>query len=427
MYFVNTYRWDFAKVIALCAPRPVLLGNTDADDIFPVPGYKRPAEKARRIYDLLGAGDHFALLEAPGPHNDLPALRSGEYRWMNRWLKGDNGDVTEEEAPKLTPQQLKVLDQLPADAINATVHETFHRPAHPEVPLSPEVARQWWAGQSPLWMDDLRQRVFAAWPSRPPDLRSRAAADQTHDGLRLRAFDFTSEEDVELRLWLLTAAGVEKPSVVVTTAIDEAGWHDLITELGPAFKQPLQLVAGVPQDAARFEQLRKTLAFQRWAFAMVAPRGVGPTRWSEISTFDGKPNAQHIRRRFALLGETLDGQRVWDIRRGIACLQAVPELAGVPLWVQGHGTMAGEALYAALFEPGVSRIDLWHPPSSHREGPTFLNIRRILDMPQAVALAFPRPVRLYVKDDAEAAAWQWPLDLQKALGHDYLQVRRVGE
>jgi hypothetical protein len=160
---------------------------------------------------------------------------------------------------------------------------------------------------------------------------------------------------------------------------------------------------------------------------MVAPRGVGPTRWSEVSAFDGKPNGQHIRRRFALLGQTLDGQRVWDVRRGIACLQTLPELADVPLWLQGHGTMAGIALYATLFEPGVSRIDLWHPPPSHREGPTFLNVRRILDMPQAVALAYPRNIRLYVKDDAEAAAWEWPLQLQTALGRDYLQVRRVGE
>ncbi|MFQ3649635.1 MAG: CocE/NonD family hydrolase, partial [Gemmataceae bacterium] len=31
MYFVNTQRWDFVQVMALCAPRPVLLGNSDAD------------------------------------------------------------------------------------------------------------------------------------------------------------------------------------------------------------------------------------------------------------------------------------------------------------------------------------------------------------------------------------------------------------
>jgi hypothetical protein len=427
MYFVNTYRWDFAQVIALCAPRPVLLGNTDADDIFPVPGYKRPAEKARRIYELCGASDRFALMEAPGPHHDLPELRKGEYRWMNRWLKGDNGEVTDDEAPKLTPQQLKVFDHPPADAINATVHETFHRPAHPEMPGSPEVAREWWTGQAQLWREELRQRVFGGWPAQPPALRPRPAADVTHDGLRLRAFDFVSEDAVELRLWLLTAAEVEKPSLVVMTAADESAWHDLTTSLGPPFAGALQLIVPVPRDEARFAQVRKALAFEHWAFATVAPRGIGPTHWSEVSLFDGKPDGQHVRRRFALLGETLDGQRVWDVRRGIACLRTIADVQKVPLWLQGRGEMAGVALYAALFEPEVARIDLWHLPASHRDGPTFLNVWRILDVPQAVALAFPRPVRLYVKDAAAAAAWEWPLALQKVLGQDYLRVRQVGE
>ncbi len=95
MYFVNTYRWDFAMVVALCAPRPLMLGNSDADDIFPVPGYRRLADKAQRIYELYGAGDKFALLETKGPHKDTPELRRGAYRWMNRWLKDDTSEVTE--------------------------------------------------------------------------------------------------------------------------------------------------------------------------------------------------------------------------------------------------------------------------------------------------------------------------------------------
>jgi hypothetical protein len=89
--------------------------------------------------------------------------------------------------------------------------------------------------------------------------------------------------------------------------------------------------------------------------------------------------------------------------------------------------MAGLALYAAVFEPAITRLELWHPPASHRDGPTFLNVRRIIDMPQTIALAFPRSMRLYLRDDTEATAWSWPLELQKALGQQYLQIRRIGE
>src|SRR5262249_20337694 len=149
---------------------------------------------------------------------------------------------------------------------------------------------------------------------------------------------------------------------------------------------------------------------------------------SEQDPFDPKrPAAHQIRRRFALIGETLDGQRVWDVRRALGALRTVPDLKGVPLWLQGKKEMAGIALYAGLFEPDVARFDLWHPPASHRQGPIFLNVLRVLDMPQAVALTLPRKVKIYVKDDAEAKVWEWPLELQKALGQENLQIRKVGE
>ncbi|HTU91314.1 MAG TPA: prolyl oligopeptidase family serine peptidase [Gemmataceae bacterium] len=427
MYFVNTYRWDFGRVMALCAPRPLLLGNSDADDLFPVAGYRRLADKVRRIYELYGASDRFQLLETKGPHKDTPELRVGAFRWMNRWLKNDDSEVRDDEPAKLTPQQLKVFDRLPTDAINATIHESFLKAAKIEMPQAPAVAREWWKGRAPELLDELRSRVFRNWPDKPPPLNARLAGDVKHDGLRLRAYDFVSDDQVELRLWLMTAEKVDKPTLVVLNALDEAGWQEWIADLGPAFTEALQLAKEPKQDAARFAQNVKMLQSHKWAFAAITPRGIGPTRWSEVSPFDGKPNGHQIRRRFALLGQTLDGQRVWDVRRALACLRTVSDLKDVPLWLQGKNDMAGIALYASLFEPDVARLDLWHPPASHRQGPIFLNVLRVLDMPQTVALAFPRKVRLYVKDDAEVKAWDWPMRLQKALGQEYLQIRRVRE
>src|SRR5262249_8704145 len=151
----------------------------------------------------------------------------------------------------------------------------------------PEVAREWWKGQAPQWMDALRQRVFRGWPEKPPALDVRPGEDVKHNGLRLRAYDFTSEDAVELRLWLLTAEKVEKPAEVILTAVDEAGWQEWVGDPGPDFKAALQLTAEPKRDEAKFEQHRKALEFNRWAFATVAPRGIGPTRWSETNPVDG--------------------------------------------------------------------------------------------------------------------------------------------
>jgi hypothetical protein len=313
------------------------------------------------------------------------------------------------------------------DAINPAIHESFLKPAKIELPQSPEVAREWWKGRAPVLLEELRRRVFRNWPEKPPPLNARLAADVKHGGLRLRAYDFVSEDQVELRLWLIMSETVDKPTLVVLNVLDEPGWQEWITDLGPAFKEALQLKTEPKQNANRFAQEVKTLQSHKWGFAAITPRGIGPTRWSETSSFDGKPNGNQIRRRFALLGQTLEGQRVWDVRRALACLRTVPDLKGVPLWLQGKNDMAGVALYASLFEPDVARLDLWHLSPSHRQGPIFLNVLRVLDMPQAVALAFPRKVRLYVKDVAETRSWDWPMRLQKALGQHHLQIRRVGD
>src|SRR5205085_7327895 len=126
---------------------PLMLGNSDVDDIFPVAGYRRPAEKAKRIYELLGAKDQFTLLETKGPHKDTPELRHGAFGWMNRWLKDDNSEVIDEERPRIDAKQLKVFDKLPTDQINTTVQETFIKPARIDLPESPAVAKEWWKGE----------------------------------------------------------------------------------------------------------------------------------------------------------------------------------------------------------------------------------------------------------------------------------------
>jgi dienelactone hydrolase len=417
MYFVNTHRWDFPLVAALAAPRPVLLGNSDADDIFPVPGYRRIAAKVRKVYALYAADEKFRLLETAGPHRDTPELRIGINRWMNRWLKDNTTTPVEDDLPpRLKPQQLKVLDRVPEGAVNETIDELFVRPAVHELPEAPAVAAAWWAGRRGELLAALRAKVFAGWPKEAPPPAVKPAADVAHDGVRLRAFDFTSETGIGLRLFVLTA-GDEKPGRVILSVLDGPGWDVWCRDLGPEFAVALQLSAKPHRDAAKFAQNRSVMRAEKLAFAAVCPRGVGPTAWAA----PGSRDDTHIRRRFPLVGQTLDGQRVWDARRAVAALaEAVP---GVPVRLHGEREAAAVALYAGLFEPGVAGFDLWHPPAGHRDGPALLNVATVLDLPQAVVLAAPRPVAVFVKADADRKAWDWPLKLQAAAGGTGLTVK----
>jgi hypothetical protein len=118
-----------------------------------------------------------------------------------------------------------------------------------------------------------------------------------------------------------------------------------------------------------------------------------------------------------LLGQTLDSMQVWDIRR--AC-QAVRELRGkrvpTPIALEGTGPMAVNAVYASLFEPGIDRLVLQSPPRTHRDGPDYLNVLRVLDIPQAVAMAAERRAVTIFGEDI--SGWEFPAGVAKRLGWD---------
>jgi len=163
----------------------------------------------------------------------------------------------------------------------------------------------------------------------------------------------------------------------------------------------------------------------KWGMAYVCPRGVGATAW------EGSEKAQTQRlRRFYLLGQTVDGMRVWDIRRALQSLRAIGGLGETKLWVQAHRDMAVDALYASIFEDGISRLDLHDMPVTHNgtvkdsasAAAPMLNVLKYLDLPQAAALAAQKTkLVIYAKDKA---AWDWTATTLKNLGQEkQLQLR----
>jgi hypothetical protein len=153
----------------------------------------------------------------------------------------------------------------------------------------------------------------------------------------------------------------------------------------------------------------------------VAPSGIGATAWDQSE----RKQVQN-QRRFYLLGQTLDEQRVFDVISAIGSASSIPNWKDAPLWLQSQRSMAGVALYASLLEPNakIARLDLHDVPKSHRNGPFFLNVERFLDMPQAVAMAAERSkIVLYQDDDT---GWEYPQAVAKALGWDpkQIQIRR---
>jgi len=407
MYMVNTYRWDYPAVMALVAPRPLILANSDQDRIFPLDGVVRTYFQARRIYDLYKAGDRLGLTICPGPHKDNQDLQVPAFRWFNKHLKNDPNALIDEAAVKrFEPQELKVFAELPADQLNAEIQETFVPAA--AVPAVPASAQQW-RSMADGWRKALAEKTFRAWPAQAEPLDVQEVYRAQRSGLRMTAYDFTSQGPVRLRLYVVDRPTAGRPQQVVLQVVDHQHWRSLILALGQPEREELKAVAPAADGPQILSELQRQLADGPCAVAWFAPRGVGRTIWDQTP----KKETQ-IRRRFMLLGQTLDGMQVWDVRRAVQTLAGLEATKGLPLCLAGRGVPAGVALYAALYEPHVERLLLEELPSTHRNGPILLNVSRYLEMPQTVALAAERTrVRLVT---TTPAAWEFPLAVARKLG-----------
>jgi hypothetical protein len=405
MYMVNTYGWDFPTLAALAAPRPLLFSNSDKDNIFPLDGVVRTHAKLKKIYELYGAKDKLGLLITEGPHKDTQELQVPAFRWMNRWLQNRDTPITRVADKPLDPKSLKVFDELPADQRNTTIHESFVPATDPP---SPPTTHDELEMLRTKWLAELKTKSFRGWPESPPPLDVRLDEEQTTENLRLQRFVFTSDENLELTVDVLSNARHGNFSRLIVSVVDHEGWWEWLAGAVPLFQSMFEVPPAAGQDRTRFIASTKMVAEHDWAIAMLPPRGVGLDLGNPYNP-DKKKNT-HIQRRFVLVGKTADDGRVWDLCRAIDALQAVPALHDARVTLQGKGPTAGLALYASLFRPRVERLDLHQPTTTHRDGPYFLNVLRVLDFPQAAAMFLPRQLVVY---DADRAAWKWAEEVAK--------------
>ena len=339
MYHVNTYGWDFAPVAALVAPRPLLILNTDDDGIFPLDGVNRLFAQVRRIYRLHGKKSNLGLVITPGGHSDSQELRVPAFNWFNKHLMGKSVLIDQPATKLFTPQQLKVFEKLPSEERTTTIHDTF-----------PRIAADNTKAKRPEIMANLREKTFGGWPRRGGQLRLEKESDTKRDGVRVAVYEFDSQPGIRLRMHVAHETGLAKGAPVHLQVLND---------------NQAEGIAGASGVRVTF-----------------SPRGIGPTRLSQ-----NKKHLTQTRRRFMLLGQTLAGQQVWDVRRCIRAVRTLERCAGAPLELWGTGDSASLVTLASLFEKKISKLNLSDYPATDRKQPDFLNISRFATPAQLLDLA----------------------------------------
>jgi len=280
----------------------------------------------------------------------------------------------------------------PKDSINLKIAESFIPTAKFEIPATKEA----WQKQRDQMMAGLKEKVFAGWPKETVDLDVKEIAKSEKSGWRMRELEFTSESTVRARIYLVESLAGAKPQRINLYVLGENEWEGFVANMGGLFPDVL---GGQTRQQERGDG--------PVSGAYLAVRGVGPGAWN----VDEKKRTQ-ILRRYWLLGQTVDGMRVWDVRRAIAAIRSIDPSREIR--ITGSGYMSVVGLYASLFEPNISEVALQHPPMTHQNGPQLLNVLKVMDIPQAAALAADKCKVSIVSGDAEA--WKYPKEVAEKMG-----------
>jgi dienelactone hydrolase len=349
MFLYNTYRWDWTTIAALVAPRPMLFANSDNDNIFPMDGNRRVMEKLQKLYTMYDKPDLVDEYVSKGGHGYRLDLRIAVYKFLNKHLKNDSTTSVKDADFKPIPgKELRVFPEdsdIPKEALNAQIDEGFVPRA--KVPLPEKGKFEEWKA---ALIEKLRHQSFSQFPQSIP-----AASIRVKENKEER----TTERHIST-VSIILGRGNENSANLMVMAEDHTG------------------TPFIPNNSVA------TLLLTR---GIVAP-------WDDASP----PN--YVKRAHALLGTTLDQGRVWDVCAEARLFAETAKGAKhQDFRVVGRGRSGIIAAYAALFEPSIKEIVIENPPVSHMEGPYFLGVLRVLDIPEALGMLAPRPLTLINAND----------------------------
>ena len=111
-----------------------------------------------------------------------------------------------------------------ADELNTTIQDHFIRVATEKGQLNSKKA-----------LADLKKKTFGGWPAKPGGLRIKKAFDAKHKGVRFAAYDFDSQKEMRLRMYVAHHEKLQDASTIHVEVLGVEGWHKYLQLGRPVF------------------------------------------------------------------------------------------------------------------------------------------------------------------------------------------------
>lgn len=378
MYPRNVVRIaDYATLLRLAAPRPMLVGVGRKDDMFPPRPARRVVDRARDAYRTLGHPERLALYVDKYPHGLKPGRRRATYRFFQKHLTSttpapvaeQREDLSMAFSPVSTGRPPVTRSLVDGARDSAQTLPPPLRPGDTKATASAALAR--------------RRRALATVLSHPLDTGNKAqfwtegvslAGNRRAVGVTLRP-----ERGVRLpALWvqargparatIIYVSDAGRSSAVHAVSLSEAGYDVLVVDL---------------------LGLGETTPNRRYRYGL------------------GRPGPLYMQDFFGVaflnvLGDSLFALRVAHLRH---LARWLTDRSHQPVGVLGQGTVCGVyALATAALEPSLAGAAALGPLRSFKReiakarfpapGIVAHGILTAVDLPQLLALVAPRPALL---------------------------------
>jgi len=369
-FYPNLFRIDFPEVLALIAPRPLLILGGRKDPIFPPAGFREAYQRAKRIYGLFEQSSsaesqsRIRLVESGQGHTDPPKFLDETHGWMCRELLGQSkiDPCSEVLSPRPeSPESLRCIERCPPSALNYHIHDTWIR--RPSL-VAPTTHEDWLRRKDEL-LNLLRTRVFGWFPATEIPFKTRrltASGGYTRDFAIFGEYEFESEPGVPVMVRLLTPRDRRGPVPFIV-------W-----------------IKG-PEDHVTFPDLDEFIPLLRThALAIITPRFAN-------QKLSGRDYAC-IERTAALVGRSVASMQVWDVLRTVAWMTQDRGLQTSEIAVYGRGNFGIVGLYAAVINELIGHVILRNPPTTHFDGPALPTVLRDTDIEEIAGTLAKRRLTL---------------------------------
>ena len=383
MYPQNLFGRDISDYAALIAPRATLFCFGDNDPLFHPQETSGLVERARKVFDLYGAGDKCRLLTASCGHENHPVFYEATQEWFDRHVAGDVRPFIEKnQAPELNESQTTVFNGAPP---------------HPNyLQLLPSLMCPRGTLTLPQGMADwsaVREQAVEALPQPRAQAVEPTPVFVSAGEWGRRAQHRGELESMEL--WIETYLPSVDP------------------------KRFLLTVANAGEYAQHARAHIGRIMLHDAALFVLEPRIAGgdlpPRSLLESGPLGSKMN--NIRSRMmqamALTGQTPVTMTVHDIGAALDYLVKIEAFGKMERYLHGRGENAVAALHYAVRHPEIAGLILEDLPSTHADGAPVPGILNVCDIPEMLGLLAPRKVAVVNPGHGN---WNWSTRAFERLG-----------